>query len=88
MPVIADDDVPKGWAFAIRKASWVWFQVEDPDWLKSRTGRCGTSRPGRSPGRAGGVAGVVQVVRVAGVPGPNQTGAIPGDAADDAAVNY
>jgi hypothetical protein len=38
VPVIADDDVPKGWAFAIRKDAFKWFQLQDPDWLKSEDG--------------------------------------------------
>jgi hypothetical protein len=33
VPVVADDDVPKGWAFAIRKDAFKWFQISDPDWL-------------------------------------------------------
>ncbi len=38
VPVISDDDAPKGWAFALRKEAFKWFQVDDPDWLKSEDG--------------------------------------------------
>lgn len=38
IPVIADDDVPKGWAFALQKEAFKWFEVEKPDWLRSEDG--------------------------------------------------
>jgi hypothetical protein len=38
-PVVADDDVPKGWAFAIAKDSFRWFQLGDPDWLDAPGGQ-------------------------------------------------
>jgi hypothetical protein len=38
VPVISDDDAPKGWAFALRKEAFKWFEVEAPDWLKSEDG--------------------------------------------------
>lgn len=33
IPVIIDDDVPKGWAFALRKDAFLWMQLAEPDWL-------------------------------------------------------
>lgn len=33
MPVIADDDAPKGFAFGINKASFKWFESAAPGWL-------------------------------------------------------
>jgi hypothetical protein len=33
IPVIIDDDVPKGWAFALRKDAFLWVQLAEPDWL-------------------------------------------------------
>lgn len=87
-PVIADDDVPKGWAFAIRNASWVWFQTGDPDWLKSQDGTVWQLAPGSVAGtrRAAWQAWFVWYAAL-GALAPNQVGAIP-DAADDSAVNY
>ena len=38
IPVIADDDVPKGWAFALSKDAFKWFEVDKPDWLRSEDG--------------------------------------------------
>jgi hypothetical protein len=35
IPVVADDDVPKGWVFALREDAFKWVQVGDPDWLAS-----------------------------------------------------
>jgi hypothetical protein len=89
IPVIADDDVPKGWAFAIRNASWVWFQTGDPDWLKSQDGTVWHLAPGSVAGtyRAAWRAFFNWYASLACL-APNQTGAVPGDAADDSAVNY
>jgi hypothetical protein len=33
IPVIVDDDVPKGWVFGLRKDAFTWVQLADPDWL-------------------------------------------------------
>jgi hypothetical protein len=87
IPVVADDDVPKGWAFAIRKDAFKWFQVADPDWLKSEDGTVWHLAPGSVAGtrRAAWQAWFVWYAAL-GVLAPNQIGAIP-DAADDAAVN-
>lgn len=38
IPVIIDDDVPKTWAFALRKDAFMWVQAGEPDWLKSQDG--------------------------------------------------
>jgi hypothetical protein len=56
IPVVADDDAPKGWVFAINKDAFRWFEVAKPDWLRPRTARCGTS-PRRAPARAGAPPG-------------------------------
>jgi hypothetical protein len=83
IPVIIDDDTPKGWIFALRKEAFKWFQIEDPDWLKSQDGivwHLGN----------GSVAGTKKTTWQAffvwyaalGCLAPNNTGAIP-DAQDD-----
>lgn len=33
VPVIADDDCPKGWAFALNKSGFKWFEQVGPGWL-------------------------------------------------------
>lgn len=84
-PVVADDDTPRGWAFALRKEGWKWFQVEDPDWLQSSDGmvwQMGVSGTG-SGRRATWEAWMVWYAALANL-APNQSGAI-FNAADDAA---
>jgi hypothetical protein len=86
IPVIADDDVPKGWAFALRKDVFKWFQVADPDWLTSEDGTVWQLANGSVAGtrRAAWQAWFVWYAAL-GCLAPNQTGAII-NAADDAAT--
>lgn len=93
IPVIADDDVPRGYAFALRKPNWKWFQLSDPDWLKSKDGTVWHLANSAAP-----AAGQLIGKRAAwqawftwyaslGCMAPNQTGAII-NAADDSATGY
>ena len=84
IPVVADDDVPRGWAFALRKEGWKWFQVADPDWLKSQDGMIWQLANGAtiSSRRAAWQAWFVWYAALANT-APGQTGAI-FNAADDA----
>jgi hypothetical protein len=85
IPVIADDDVPKGWVFALREDAFKWVQVGDPDWLASpKDGTVFQQSPGSTIGqlKAAWRASFVWYASLASV-APNRTGAIP-DAADDA----
>jgi hypothetical protein len=50
VPVIADDDVPKGFAFALNKDSFKWFQQAGPGWLESKDGTVFQLQPGASSG--------------------------------------
>jgi hypothetical protein len=86
VPVIADDDVPKGWAFAIRKDAFKWFQLQDPDWLKSEDGTVFQLAAGSVAGthKAAWRAYFVWYAAL-GATAPNQTGAVI-NAADDAAT--
>lgn len=34
IPVISDDDVPKGWAFGLRADAFVWGQIDEPGWMR------------------------------------------------------
>lgn len=83
IPVIADDDAPKGWIFAINKEAFKWFEVDKPDWLKSEDGQVwhlATSSTG-SGRRAAWEAWFVWYAALASL-APNRTGAITG-AEDD-----
>ncbi|UTI65608.1 phage major capsid protein [Paraconexibacter antarcticus] len=93
IPVIADDDCPKGYAFALRKPSWKWFELAAPDWLKSKDGSVWQLANSAAPAqgsligrRAAWQAWFIWYASLACM-APNQTGAII-NAADDAAVNY
>lgn len=33
IPVVSDDDVPKGYAFGLRNDAFTWFEVDQPGWL-------------------------------------------------------
>lgn len=84
IPVIIDDDVPKGWAFALRKDAFLWMQVADPDWLTDpKTGLVWHLGMGSTLGkrRLAWQAWMVWYAALACV-APNRTGAII-NAADD-----
>jgi hypothetical protein len=39
IPVVADDDAPTGFVFAINKSSLKWFELAEPGWLEQGDGR-------------------------------------------------
>jgi hypothetical protein len=83
IPVIADDDVPKGYVFAINNDAFKWFEVAKPDWLKSKDGvvfHLGTSSGG-SGRKAQWDAWFVWYAAL-GLTAPNRVGVITG-ATDD-----
>jgi hypothetical protein len=69
IPVVADDDAPKGWAFGLNKGG-VQVGADRGPGLAQVGGRDGlAARPGRDAGHAqDGVARLLHVVRGAGVP--------------------
>jgi hypothetical protein len=86
IPVVIDDDVPKGWAFALQKDAFLWAQIADPDWLTDpKTGLAWHLAMGSTLGKrkAAWEAWFVWYAALANI-GPNRTGAIP-DAQDDSA---
>lgn len=88
VPVIADDDVPKGFAFALRKDAFKWFQVSDPDWLKAEDASVWHLASGSTAGtNKAAWRAYFQWYSALGALAPNQVGSIT-SAADDAAVNY
>lgn len=38
IPVVTDDDAPKGYAFGVNKDSFRWFEMDPPGWLESKDG--------------------------------------------------
>lgn len=38
VPVVSDDDAPKGFAFGLNKSAFKWFQQTDPGWLQQGNG--------------------------------------------------
>ena len=84
IPVVIDDDVPKGWVFGLQKDAFLWAQIQDPDWLTDpKTGLAWHLAMGSTLGKrkAAWEAWFVWYAALACV-APNQIGAIP-DAADD-----
>jgi hypothetical protein len=85
IPVVIDDDIPKGWAFALRDNAFRWMQLGEPDWLKDpRTGVAWQLAMGSTLGRrrAAWQAWFIWYAALACL-APNQTGAII-NAQDDA----
>lgn len=88
IPVIADDDVPKGFVFALRRDAFKWFQVSDPDWLQKDGGSIWHLKTGSTTGSRAAIWQAWMVWYAAlGCLAPNQIGSITA-ATDDAAVGY
>jgi hypothetical protein len=51
IPVVADDDCPKGYAFGLNKASFKWFQQTSPGFLESRDGQIFHLKPSATAGQ-------------------------------------
>lgn len=85
IPVIADDDAPKGYVFGINKDSFRWFQQTEPGWLESKDGSIFHLKDGTTSGTKMNVwqAWFRWYVSLGNV-SPNRNGVIP-DADDDAA---
>jgi len=86
VPVIADDDAPKGYAFGINKDSFKWFQQEGPGWLQQKDSGIFHLKDGAT---AGGKLNVWQAwfkwYSALGCIAPNRNGRLTG-CTDDAAV--
>jgi hypothetical protein len=84
IPVIIDDDIPKGWVFALREDAFRWGEIDQPGWLESpRDGGVWHLANGAVLGRrrAAWQAWFTWYAALVS-PAPNRTGAIP-DAQDD-----
>jgi hypothetical protein len=85
IPVVADDDAPKGWVFAINKDAFRWFEVAKPDWLRSQNGQVWhLATSGTGSGRRAAWEAWFEWFAALGTLAPNRTGAIV-NAQDDAA---
>jgi hypothetical protein len=86
IPVVIDDDAPKGWAFALQNEAFLWGQIEEPGFLTDpKTGTAWHLAMGSTLGKrkAAWEAWFIWYAALACV-APNRIGAIP-DAADDTA---
>lgn len=86
IPVVADDDCPKGFAFGINKDSFKWFQQAGPSWLESKDGTVFQLSPGATLGSyaATWLAWFKWYAALANI-APNRNGVIT-NCADDSAV--
>jgi hypothetical protein len=84
IPVMVEDDAPKGWAFAGANDAFLWEEIENMDWLKSEDGTVWHLAAGSVAGtrRSAWEAWMVWYAAFACVT-PNRTGAII-NCADDA----
>lgn len=86
VPVVADDDAPKGFAFGINKDSFRWFQQEAPGWLQQKDSGIFHLKDGAS---AGAKVNVWQAwfkwYAALGCVAPNRNGRLTG-CTDDAAA--
>ena len=86
VPVVADDEAPKGYAFSINKDSFRWFQQEGPGWLQQKDSGIFHLKDGAT---AGGKVNVWQAwfkwYSALGCVAPNRNGVLTG-CTDDAAA--
>jgi hypothetical protein len=86
IPVVSDDDVPKGYVFALNRDAFKWFQLQDPDWLTSDDGTIWHLKTGSTAGsRSAAWQAWFTWYAALGCLAPNRVGVIT-NAADDAAV--
>lgn len=83
IPVIADDDAPKGYVFGVDKSALKWFEQTTPGWLTQRDGGVFHLKDGSTAGTKMNVwQAYFRWYAALGCVAPNRTGRIP-DAADD-----
>jgi hypothetical protein len=86
IPVIADDDAPKGYVFGLDKSALKWFEQTNPGWLTQRDGGVFHLKDGSTAGQKMNVwQAWFRWYAALGCVAPNRTGRIP-DAADDNAT--
>lgn len=86
IPVIADDDCPKGYVFGLDKSALKWFEQTKPGWLTQRDGGVFHLKDSSTAGQKMNVwQAWFRWYAALGCVAPNRTGRIP-DAADDYAL--
>lgn len=85
VPVISDDDCPKGWAFGLNKSGLKWFEQVGPGWLDVYNGSIFQLKTGASAGTRQAIWQAWFKWYVAlGCVAPNRTGRVFNGADDDA----
>lgn len=83
IPVIADDDCPKGYVFGLDKSSLKWFEQTQPGWLNQRDGGVFHLKDSATAqGKMNAWQAWFRWYAALGCVAPNRNGRIP-DAADD-----
>jgi hypothetical protein len=85
VPVVSDDDAPKGYAFGLNKSAFKWFQQTDPGWLQQGNGGIFHLKTGITTAGEFSNAWIAffRWYSALGCTAPNRTGRIE-EAADDA----
>jgi hypothetical protein len=89
IPVVIDDDCPKGWLFGFDKKAFKWFELSKPGFLEQDSGIF-TLKDAYVSGGAGAKSAIWQAYfrwyAAFGCVSPNRTGAITGITGDDTPV--
>lgn len=87
VPVIADDDAPKGWAFALNHDALKWYELCAPKWMEDSGGSVLMLKDSTTPtqGKMNVWQGWMKWYAALGTSAPNRLGAISGAADDDPA---
>lgn len=86
IPVIADDDCPKGYAFGFNKSAMKWFEQTKPGWLEQSNGGIFQLKTAGTGSYAAVWQAWMRWYAALGCTAPNRTGRIE-FASDDAPVN-
>lgn len=76
IPVIADDDCPKQWAFGFNKSALKWFEQAGPGWLQSQGGDIFQLRQGGAGIAVGSWQAWFKWYVALGCVAPNRTGSL------------
>lgn len=85
VPVVADDDCPRGWVFAINHDALKWYELTPPKWLEDSAGAILQLKDATTPaqGKINTWQGWLKWYAALGTSAPNRLGAISGAADDD-----
>lgn len=85
VPVVADDDCPRGWIFAINHDALKWYELCEPKWMEDSGGSVLALKDSTTPtqGKMNVWQGWLKWYAALGSHAPNRLGAISGAADDD-----